>query len=67
VALHELDPTLIEGETAVAQALVRRAAVALTRAAAATERDGLAVADEIATGLAHLLTLYLVASEAVAT
>jgi hypothetical protein len=67
VALHELEPSLIEGNTAVAQALVRRAAVALTRAAAATEGDGLAVADEIATGLAHLLTLYLVASEAVAT
>ena len=35
-ALHELEPTLIEGETAVAQTQVRRAAVALTRAAAAT-------------------------------
>lgn len=67
VALHELEPTLIEGETAVAQALARRAAVALTRATAATEGDSLAVADEIAAGLAHLLTLYLVASEAVAT
>jgi hypothetical protein len=67
VALHELEPDLIEGETAVAQTLVRRVAVALTRAAAATEGDGLAVADEIATGLAHLLTLFLVASEAAAT
>ena len=66
-ALRELEPTLFEGETAVAQAQVRRAAVALTRAAAATEGDGLAVADEIATGLAHLLTLFMVANEAVAT
>jgi hypothetical protein len=66
-ALLELAPTLIEGETALAQTQARRAAVALTRAAAATEGDGLAVADEIATGLAHLLTLYLVASEAVPT
>src|SRR3954453_22350437 len=52
VVLHELEPTLIEGETAVAQTQVRRTAVALTRAAAATEGDGLTVADEIATGLA---------------
>ena len=64
-ALHELEPTLIEGETAVAQTQVRRVAVALTRAAAATEGDGLTVADEIATGLAHLLALFMVAAEAV--
>jgi hypothetical protein len=67
VSLRALEPALIEGETAVAQGQVRRVAVALTRAAAATDGDGLVVADEIATGLAHLLALFIVTSEAVAT
>ena len=64
-ALLELEPTLIEGTAAIAQAQTRRAAVALTRAAAATETDGIAVPDEVATALAHLLTLFMLASEAI--
>jgi hypothetical protein len=64
-ALLELEPTLIEGTAAIAQAQARQAAVALTRAAAATEADGIPVPDEVATALAHLLTLFMLTSEAI--
>ena len=61
--LAGIEPTLIEGATAVAEGQARLTAVALTRAAAATAQDGVAVADELATGLAHLLVLFMIASE----
>jgi hypothetical protein len=62
--LRELEPALIEGTAAGAQGRARQATVALTRAAAATEADEMAVPDEIATALAHLLALFMIAGEA---
>jgi hypothetical protein len=62
--LRELELTLIEGTAAGARAQARHGAVALTRAAAATEADEMAVPDEIATALAHLLALFMIAGEA---
>ena len=56
---------MLEGDASLAQAHTHRAAVALTRAAAATEASPIGVADEIATALAHLLTLFIVATEAI--
>ena len=44
---------------------VRRIAVALARASAATADDDLRVPDETATALAHLLALYMIATEAI--
>jgi hypothetical protein len=61
-----LEPAVIEETAVVAQAQARQAAVALTRAAAATETDGMPVPDEIATALAHLLALFMIAGEAIA-
>jgi hypothetical protein len=62
-ALAGLEPTLIEGAAAVAEDQAHLTTIALTRAAAATAHDGVAVADELATGLAHLLALFMIASE----
>ena len=64
-ALAELEPALLEGSAAVAQAELRRTATALTRATAATAEDGMRVPDEIATGLAHLLALFMLTSGAI--
>jgi hypothetical protein len=66
-ALVAIEPTWIEGTAAIAQGQARRTAIALTRGAAATADDGVAVPDEIASALAHLLTLFMIASEAFAT
>lgn len=66
-ALAGIEPAWIEGGAAVAQDQTRRAAIALTRGAAATAENGVGVPDEIATALAHLLTLFMIASEAIAT
>jgi len=59
-ALAELEPAMLEGDASLAQAHTHRAAVALARAAAATEASPMAVADEIATALAHLRTPFIV-------
>src|SRR5947209_6890011 len=61
--LRDLEPALIEGTTAGAQAQARQVAVALTRAVAATDADWMGVPDHIATALAHLLTLFMIADE----
>src|SRR4051794_22833168 len=66
-ALAELEPALLEGAGGVAREQVRRSALALTRATAATAEDDMRVPDEIATGLAHLVALYMVMSEAICT
>ncbi len=63
--LRELEPALIEGTATGARAQARQAPVALTRAAAATETDEMAVPDEIATALARLLAVFMIASEAI--
>jgi hypothetical protein len=61
-----IEPTLIEGAAVVAQERVRCTAVALARATAAAAEDQMRVPDEIATALAHLLALLMIASEAIA-
>lgn len=65
--LRDLEPAPIEGTPAGAREQARCAAVALARAAAATEADWMGVPDETTTALAHLLTLYMIADEAIAT
>jgi hypothetical protein len=65
--LRDLEPALIEGTTAGAQVQARQVAVALTRAVAATDADWMGVPDHIATALAHLLTLFMIADEAIDT
>jgi hypothetical protein len=64
-ALAGIEPAPIEGTVAITQEQVRRVAVALTRAAAATAEDAMRVPDETATALAHLLTLFMITSEAI--
>ena len=66
-ALAELEPALLEGSAALAQEQLRRTAIALARAAAATAEDGMRVPGEIATGLAHLLALFMITTGAIGT
>ena len=63
--LAESQSSLIEGGPGPLFTHVRRIAVALARASAATVDDELRVADETATALAHLLALYMIATEAI--
>jgi hypothetical protein len=65
-ALVGIAPARVEGVHAVAGAEVRRVAVALGRAAAATAEDPMRVPDELATALGHLLALFMVIVEAMA-
>jgi hypothetical protein len=65
-ALIDLEPASIEGVPAPTGDQVRRVAVAISRAAAATADDVMCVPDEIATALGHLLALFMVISEAIA-
>jgi hypothetical protein len=52
----------VDAEAPVLVDHARLAAIALTRATAATADDRMLVPDEVATGLAHLLAVYLVAT-----
>jgi hypothetical protein len=65
--LAEIEPGLVEGGAGLTYAQVRRTAVALTRAAAATADDDLRVPDETGTALGHLLALYMITNEAITT
>ena len=63
--LSESESALLEGGRGPISTHVRRIAVALARASAATADDDLRVPDETATALAHLLALYMIATEAI--
>jgi hypothetical protein len=65
-AERELDDAAHGDEAAMPLVIeqARRAAIALTRATAATANDPIRVAEQLAAGLGHLLAVYLIASEA---
>jgi hypothetical protein len=63
-ALDGLALASIDGNATAIHGQLLRGASALARALAATAEDPMRVPDEIASALAHLLTVYLVASEA---
>ena len=63
-ALNGLAFASIEGNATAIQDQLRVGARALSRAVAATAEDPMQVPDQIASALAHLLTVYLVASGA---
>jgi hypothetical protein len=63
--LAESQSALLEGGPGPLYTHVRRIAVALARASAATADDDLCVAEESATALAHLLALYMIATAAI--
>lgn len=65
--LAESQAALLEGGSGAMYTHVRRIAVALARASAATADDDLRVPDETATALGHLLALYMIATEAIGT
>jgi hypothetical protein len=66
-ALDGLALASIEGNAAAIHDQLLLGARALARALAATAEDPMRVPDDIATALAHLLSVYMVASEADAT
>jgi hypothetical protein len=63
---RELDDVALDDEAPVPIVIeqVRRATIALTRATAATADDPMLVPEQVAAGLAHLLAVYLIATEA---
>jgi hypothetical protein len=63
---RELDDVALDDDAPVPIVIeqVRRATIALTRATAATADDPMLVPEQVAAGLAHLLAVYLIATEA---
>ena len=63
---RELDDVALDDDAPVPIVIeqARRATIALTRATAATADDPMLVPEQVAAGLAHLLVVYLIATEA---